>query len=127
MTQATTSTLAASAQFRRWQWLTVGLMVVGYAGFYLCRSNLSVTRLMIAKDLGTRGLDSKAVEQWLAWAVSLGTIGYAVGKFAAGSLTDLLGGRRNYLIGMAGAVVCTAVRPGGLAADPHARSGSPTG
>ncbi len=108
MTQATISTLAASARFRRWQWLTVGLMVVGYAGFYLCRSNLSVTRLMIAKDLGTRGLDSKAVEQWLAWAVSIGTIGYALGKFAAGSLTDLLGGRRNYLIGMAGAVVCTA-------------------
>ena len=43
----------------------------------------------------------------LGWAVSLGTVGYAVGKFAAGSLVDLLGGRRNYLIGMAGAVVCT--------------------
>jgi sugar phosphate permease len=41
------------------------------------------------------------------WAVVLGTVGYAVGKFAVGSLVDLLGGRRNYLIGMAGAVACT--------------------
>ena len=47
----------------------------------------------------------------LGWAVSLGTIGYALGKFAAGSLTDLLGGRRNYLIGMAGAVACTMLIP----------------
>ena len=44
----------------------------------------------------------------LAWALSLGTVAYALGKFAAGSMTDLLGGRRNYLLGMAGAVVCTA-------------------
>ena len=43
----------------------------------------------------------------MGWAVTLGTVGYALGKFAAGSLVDLLGGRRNYLIGMAGAVVCT--------------------
>ena len=107
MTQATTSTGPAT-RLKRWQWLTVGLMVVGYAGFYLCRSNLSVTLPLIAEDLAARGLDPKAGRTigW-AWAVSLGTIGYAVGKFAAGSLTDLLGGRRNYLIGMAGAVVCT--------------------
>ena len=46
-------------------------------------------------------------KEQLGWAVSLGTVGYAMGKFAAGSLVDLLGGRRNYLIGMAGAVACT--------------------
>ena len=107
MTQAT-KPHQVPTRLERWQWLTVGLMVVGYAGVYLCRSNLSVTRLMIARDLGTRGLDPKAAEAWLAWAASIGTIGYAIGKFAAGSLTDLLGGRRNYLLGMAGAVVCTA-------------------
>jgi sugar phosphate permease len=96
---------------RRWQWLTVGLLVVGYAGYYLCRSNLSVTLLAIAEELRARGMAEnvdKAKEQ-LGWAVSLGTIGYALGKFAAGSLTDLLGGRRNYLIGMAGAVICTVL------------------
>ncbi len=38
---------------------------------------------------------------------ALGTVSYAVGKFTAGSLVDLFGGKRNYLIGMAGAVACT--------------------
>jgi OPA family glycerol-3-phosphate transporter-like MFS transporter len=65
--------------------------------------------LSIAEDLTAQGLaPSVAIaKERLGWAVSLGTIGYAVGKFAAGSLVDLLGGRRNYLIGMAGAVACT--------------------
>ena len=92
-----------------WQGLTVALMVLGYAGYYLCRSNLAVMLLSIAEELTARGLaPSVAVaKERLGWAVSLGTVGYAVGKFAAGSLVDLLGGRRNYLIGMAGAVACT--------------------
>jgi OPA family glycerol-3-phosphate transporter-like MFS transporter len=92
-----------------WQWLTVGLMVAGYAGYYLCWSNLSVTLLLIIGDSSAWGLDAKTVQDRLAWAISLGTVGYAVGKFAAGSLTDLWGGRRTYFIGMAGAVACTVL------------------
>jgi OPA family glycerol-3-phosphate transporter-like MFS transporter len=86
-------------------------MLVGYAGYYLCRSNLSVMLLSIAEELTARGArDSIAdAKDSLGWALSLGTVGYAIGKFAAGSLVDLLGGRRNYLIGMAGAVVCTVL------------------
>src|SRR5271165_3837273 len=110
MTQVTRTTQAAT-RMKRWQWLTVGLMVVGYAGYYLCRSNLSATMPSITEDLVARGMDPGEVKDRLGWAVSLGTIGYALGKFAAGSLTDLLGGRRNYLIGMAGAVVCTVLIP----------------
>ena len=64
---------------------------------------------LIIKDLARRGMDPSRAKSWLGWALSLGTIAYALGKFAAGSLTDLLGGRRNYLLGMAGAVVCTIV------------------
>ena len=96
-------------RLKLWQGLTVGLMVLGYAGYYLCRSNLSVMLLSIADELTARGLAPSAsvAKERLGWAVSLGTVGYAVGKFAAGSLVDLLGGRRNYLIGMAGAVACT--------------------
>jgi sugar phosphate permease len=90
-----------------WQGLTVGLMVLGYAGFYLCRSNLSATMPLITDDMVRQGLDAAAVRSWLGWAVSLGTVGYAVGKFAGGALTDLLGGRRTYLFGMGGAVACT--------------------
>ena len=97
------------ASLRYWQNLIVGLMVLGYAGCYLCRSNLSVSLLLIADELTICGLTpSVAVaKEQLGWAVSLGTVGYAMGKFAAGSLVDLLGGRLNYLIGMAGAVACT--------------------
>jgi sugar phosphate permease len=98
-----------AARLARRQALTVGLMVVGYAGFYLCRSDLSATMPLIIDDLARRGMDPGRAKYRLGWAVSLGTIGYALGKFAAGSLTDLLGGRRNYLIGMAGAVLCTIV------------------
>jgi sugar phosphate permease len=89
----------------------VGLLVVGYAGYYLCRSNLSATMPSISEDLVARGMEPSAVKDWLGWVASLGTIGYAFGKFAAGSLTDLLGRRRTYLIGMAGAVVCTLLIP----------------
>ncbi len=110
MTDAATS-IEAPTRLKRWQWLTVSLMVVGYAGYYLCRSNLSATMPLITEDLVARGMDPGDVKDRLGWVVSLGTIGYAVGKFAAGSVTDLLGGRRNYLIGMVGAVACTALFP----------------
>jgi OPA family glycerol-3-phosphate transporter-like MFS transporter len=36
-----------------------------------------------------------------------GTFAYALGKFGSGILADTLGGRRNMLLGMAGAVLCT--------------------
>jgi sugar phosphate permease len=98
-----------STRSRYWQRMTLGLMVTGYAGYYLCRSNLSVALPAIADELQRHGLapDLDHAKEQLGWTISLGTIGYALGKFAAGSFTDLLGGRRNYLIGMAGAVVCT--------------------
>ena len=97
-----------SARLNGWQGLTVGLMVVGYAGYYLCRSNLSATMPLIIDDLAQGGTDADAAKIALGrWVVMLGTIAYALGKFGAGGLTDLLGGRRNYLIGMGGAVVCT--------------------
>ena len=97
------------SRLRTRQVLTVSLMVVGYAGFYLCRSDLSVTMPLIIDDLARRGMDPSRAKSWLGWVLTLGTIAYALGKFAAGSLTDLLGGRRNYLLGMAGAVICTIV------------------
>ena len=97
-----------AARLARRQGLTVGLLVIGYAGYYLCRSNLSATMPMIIDDLATRGMDADAAKVALGrWVVMLGTVAYALGKFAAGGLTDLLGGRRNYLIGMGGAVACT--------------------
>jgi OPA family glycerol-3-phosphate transporter-like MFS transporter len=93
----------------RWQALTVTLLVVGYAGYYLCRSNLSVTLPLIIADLAARGMDPAAAKVRLGAIASLGTLGYAVGKLFGGGLADLLGGRRNFLGGMLGAALCTAL------------------
>ena len=108
MTPTTTAT-PATTRLRSWQGVIVILMVLGYAGFYLCRSNLSVTLPLIIDDLAVRGIARDSAKVWLGWVITLGTLGYALGKFFAGGLVDLLGGRRNYLISMAGAVACTAL------------------
>lgn len=92
---------------RRRKALTVGLMVVGYSGYYLCRSNLSVTLPMIAGEMAARGVDPHSARVQLGAVASLGTLAYALGKPFAGSLADFLGGRRNFLGGMAGAVAFT--------------------
>ena len=94
-------------RLRRWQILTLGLMVLGYSGFYLCRSNLSVTLPLIIDDLSARGISADLATVRLGWVITIGTLGYSLGKFFAGGLVDLLGGRRNYLISMAGAIACT--------------------
>lgn len=103
----TSAEAGASARLRRWQGLTVGLMFAGYSGFYLCRSNLSVCLPMITEELTAAGLDPADARLKLGGVVSLGTLAYAAGKFLGGGLADALGGRRNFLAGMAGAVACT--------------------
>lgn len=99
--------VATGARMRRWQALTLGLVVIGYAGYYLCRSNLSVALPMIIDDLARGGLDPAAARIRLGSIASLGVLAYAIGKFPSGILADFLGGRRNFLIGMSGAVVFT--------------------
>jgi len=100
---------ADSSRLRRWQVLTVLLMVVGYTGCYLCRSNFSVTLNLIAGDLVGRGYDAESARVALGWVASLGTLAYALGKFVTGSLADLLGGRKNVLSGMLASVIFTLI------------------
>jgi OPA family glycerol-3-phosphate transporter-like MFS transporter len=90
-----------------WQCLTVALLVVGYAGYYLCRSNLSVTLPMVQAELASHGMDPAIARLRLGSIASFGVLAYALSKFASGSAADFLGGRRNFLIGMAGAVLFT--------------------
>jgi sugar phosphate permease len=91
----------------RWQVLTVALMLVGYSGYYLCRSNLSVALPLIVDELAARGLSADVARIRLGAIASLGVMAYAGGKFPAGALADLLGGRRNFLAGMLGSVIFT--------------------
>lgn len=91
----------------RRQRLTLGLMVAGYAGYYLCRSNLSVCLPLIIDDLGKQGISPDRAKNHIGAIVSAGTFAYAIGKFAGGGVCDLIGGRRNFLAGMIGSVACT--------------------
>src|SRR5262249_1748037 len=82
-------------------------MVAGYAGYYLCRSNLSVTLPLIIDDLVSRGVDPSVARVRLGTIASIGVLAYALTKFFGGSVADAIGGRRNFLLGMAGSVACT--------------------
>jgi sugar phosphate permease len=90
-----------------WQALTVALMVIGYAGYYLCRSDFSVALPLIIKELTARGMSAADAKIRLGSIASLAVFGYAFGKFLSGGLADFLGGRRNFLMGMAGSVLFT--------------------
>ena len=94
-------------RFRGWQALTLGLLIIGYGGYYVCRSDLSVTLPMIIGELGKGGVDPATARIRLGTIASLGVLAYAIGKFPSGTIADFLGGKRNFLLGMAGAVLFT--------------------
>lgn len=87
--------------------LTLGLLVLGYTGYYLCRSNLAVATPLIIKELAAQGVDPRVAKVQLGAVVTAGMFAYALGKLIGGSAGDFLGGRRNFLLGMIGAVVFT--------------------
>lgn len=79
------------------------MMIVGYAGYYLCRSHFSVAKPLILDEFKGMGIDKASLGMVAAW----GTAFYAAGKFLFGSLADVFGGRRMFLLGMAGAILFT--------------------
>jgi sugar phosphate permease len=103
------SSAASGKRLVRWQVATVALMTTGYAGYYLCRSDLSVAMPLLIQELGTRGMSADAARISMGTIASLGVFAYAIGKFPSGWLADYLGGRRNFLFGMAGAIVFTVL------------------
>jgi OPA family glycerol-3-phosphate transporter-like MFS transporter len=94
---------------RKWQVFTVALMVTGYAGYYLCRSDLAVAMPLIIAEMGTRGISPDVAKIRLGTMASWGVLAYAIGKFPSGWLADFLGGRRNFLFGMLGSIVFTVL------------------
>jgi OPA family glycerol-3-phosphate transporter-like MFS transporter len=102
-----TGTVARPHRLARWQTLTVSLLVAGYTGYYLCRSNLSVAMPLIIAEMTRRGVSAGAARIMLGSVASFGVFAYAIGKFPSGGLADYLGGRRNFLFGMAGSIVFT--------------------
>ena len=92
-------------RFTAWQAGTILLLGVGYAGYYFCRSNLSVVLPDLMHDLAQRGIPASEAQVRLGFIASAGTVAYAVGKFVSGSMADMFGGRRNFLAGMAGSIL----------------------
>jgi len=89
------------------QAVTLALLVTGYAGYYLCRSDLSVSMPLLIDELSSHGVPRDVATTRLGTIASLGVLAYAILKFPSGGLADFFGGRRNYLCGMAGAVLFT--------------------
>lgn len=95
------------SRFSEWQSITVALLAIGYAGYYLCRSDLSVAMPLLIAELAKHGISANTAKVELGTVASLGVLAYALGKFPSGWLADVLGGRRNFLWGMAGAILFT--------------------
>lgn len=81
----------------RWRVSTFWVMLVGYVGYYLCRGNLSAAFPLLEQEFGYSNTQ-------LGLIASLSEIAYAIGKFINGPLADKIGGRRIFLVGMAGAI-----------------------
>ena len=103
---------AAVAGGREWklrfrQALVISLLFGGYASLYFCRSDLAVATPLLAKELARRGLSYDEALVRIGAITSLGILAYALGKPFIGGLGDYWGGRINFLVGLAGATLCT--------------------
>lgn len=91
---------AARQRLARWQAITLMTLLVGYAGYYVCRSNFSV----LASPIGSEfGLDKAQLGSIASWGVFF----YALGKLFGGIACDFVGGTRVFLFGMVASVACT--------------------
>ena len=99
----------ARASLRLGQARTIALLFCGYAACYYCRADLSVATPLLAEDLGRHGVSHQEALLRIGSIGSLGVLAYALGKFFLTGLGDYWGGRRNFLIGLAGAAIFTTL------------------
>lgn len=89
------------------QGLTIALLFAAYSGYYLCRSNFSVALPLMVDDFSAHGMTPDEARIRLGGIASLGVVAYAAGKVVLSWIADFLGGKRNLLGGMAGAILFT--------------------
>src|SRR5262245_1148233 len=89
---------ADRARLRRWQAITVATLFTGYAGYYVCRSNLSVAAPLLLAEFGPAGLTKGHIGD----IASVGVLFYALGKLLGGVVTEYVGGKRVFLFGLFG-------------------------
>jgi len=94
--------LKTASRLRTWQGITVGTLFTGYAGYYICRSNLSVATPLLLDEYGPA-----LTKAHIGDVASFGVLFYAIGKTFNGVAVDFFGGRRLFLLGMFASVLCT--------------------
>jgi sugar phosphate permease len=99
----------AAGSLARWRAATVILLFAGYAGYYICRANLSVSAPLLIAELHARGASIGSATLAIGAIASAGTLAYAFGKFFLTWLGDAAGGKRSFLAGMLGAIAFTAL------------------
>jgi sugar phosphate permease len=90
-----------------WQGLTIALLFIGYAGYYLCRSDFSVSLPLIIDELAAHGMSPAQAKIRVGASTSIAVLTYAIGKFFLAGIADFLGGKRNFPIGMGGSILFT--------------------
>ena len=99
----------ANVRLRRWQAAIVVLLFSGYAGYYFCRANISVATPLLIAEMHAHGISVEEATLRIGGLVSLGTLAYALGKLFLAGTGDFFGGKRNFLLGMLGAIAFTVV------------------
>ena len=107
MTPLASKAATGAGALRARQALVIALLFGGYASLYFCRADLSVATPLLAKELARRGLSYHEALVRIGAITSLGILAYAIGKPFIGGLGDYWGGRVNFLMGLAGATLCT--------------------
>jgi len=92
---------AVKRRFYFWQQLTLWLLLSGYIGYYFCRSNYAVIKPVLLAEFSVLGLDLTS----LGLISSVGIGAYVVGKLFLGPLSDYIGGRLVFILGMCGSVL----------------------
>lgn len=87
---------------QRWRTSTFWVMLIGYIGYYIGRSNLSVALPLLSQTFGYSN-------QQLGIILTLSELSYALGKITLGPLADKFGGKRIFLIGLTGAIALNLI------------------
>lgn len=109
MTPPAANMAGSARRLRIRQAVVISLLFGGYASLYFCRADLSVATPLLAKELARHGVSYDDALVRIGAITSLGILAYAIGKPFVGGLGDYWGGRVNFLIGLAGATLCTLI------------------
>src|SRR5438876_1148312 len=108
MITSRTAALATPVRSLRYgQLKTIVLLFGGYAACYYCRADLSVATPLLVEELGRYGVGHGEALVRIGSMTSLGVLAYALGKLFLTGLGGYWGGRRNFLIGVGGAMLLT--------------------